>query len=188
MPRDRDQAGFTLLEVMLVVLILGLVLQLVFVNLGAMVPKTKLDAEAKKLVANLDFLRSEARIQGKSYVLQLDLRHARWRMVLPAEERLTSEQTLEETERHAQQWNPLEDGVEFAGAGNWTNGIVRNGVFDLAFDENGFTADQVVFLRLQEDPKMLWTVQIRGLTGQTDVLSSFDGAEHRLEEVTEGAF
>lgn len=180
--------GFSLVEVLVVLAIIGLVVQFVVVNMGAMVPKTKLDAEAKKLVANLDFLRSEARIQGKRYLLELDLQNPRWRMVLPAEERLTSEQTLEETQPRALDWTPLERDVAFAGAGSPRTGIARNGTYQIVFDENGFCADQAVFLKLLGEEGMVWTVQIRGLTGQTDILPSFDGVEHTLEDVTEGAF
>ncbi len=186
-PAGRNQ-GFTLVEVVVVMAMLALVLQFVLVNLDSMVPKTRLESESKILVGNLDFLRSEARIQGKRYALQLDLGNARWRMVLPAEERLTSEQTLEETLPQALDWNPLQEGVKFLGAGNPRNGIARNGMFEIPFDENGFTADQAIFLTLTDDPKMVWTVQIRGLTGQTTVLTSEDGEEHRLQEVTEGTF
>jgi hypothetical protein len=35
---------------------------------------------------------------------------------------------------------------------------------------------------------MVWTVRIRGLTGQCDVETDFDGAAKLLEEVGEGAF
>jgi type II secretion system protein H len=182
------QDGFTLIELMVVVAIGALILQFVMVNMGAMVPKTKLDAEAKRLLAHLDFLRSEARIQGKRYVLEIDLDHPRWRMVIPAEERLTSEQTLEETEPHALDWTQLEEDVKFSGAGNPINGYVRHGIYRIAFDENGQTADLSVFLRLDQDPKLVWSVQLRGLTGHGEILTSENGVEQRLDEVTEGAF
>lgn len=182
------EGGFSLIELMVVLAVIALILQFVMANLGYMVPQTRLDSEAKQLLARLDFLRSEARIQGKRYTLELDLSKARWRMVIPAEERLTSQQTLEETMPRALGWSPLEEGVKFAGAGNPINGIVRNGPYLIVFDENGQTADLSVFLKLDEDPKLIWTVQMRGLSGQGEVLTSENGVEHRLEEVTEGAF
>jgi Tfp pilus assembly protein FimT len=173
----------------MVVLAIGaLILQFVMVNIAGMVPRTKLDAEAKRLLANLDFLRSEARIQGKRYILEIDLDHPRWRMVIPAEERLTSEQTLEETMPRALEWTPLEEGVKFAGAGNPINTYVRHKTYEIVFDESGQTADLSVFLKLDQDPKLVWTVQLRGLTGHGEVLTSENGVEQRLDEVTEGAF
>jgi type II secretion system protein H len=188
LPGADAQGGFSLIELMVTLAVVALILQFVMANLGYMVPYTKLDAEAKKLLARLDFLRSEARIQGKRYELQLDLGKHRWRMVIPAEERLTSEQTLEDTMPRALEWSTLEEGVKFAGAGNPINGIVRGTIYIIVFDENGQTADLSVFLKLDEDPKLIWTVQMRGLSGQGEVLTSENGVEHRLEEVTEGAF
>lgn len=186
--RGPAQSGFTIIELMVVVAILALVLQMVMLNMGAMVPKTKLDAESKKLVANIDFLRSEARVQGKRYLMQLDLGKARWRMVLPAEERLVSEQTLEETQPRALDWTALEEGVVFGGAGAVARGIARNGIYEIVFDESGNTADQMVFLKLEDDEEMVWTVQVRGLTGQTEILPDTNGQEQELETVNEMGF
>lgn len=187
-PPDRHADGFTLIELMVVLAIGALILQFVMVNIAGMVPRTKLDSEAKRLLANLDFLRSEARIQGKRYILEIDLDHPRWRMVIPAEERLTSEQTLEETMPRALEWTPLEEGVKFAGAGNPINTYVRHKTYEIVFDESGQTADLSVFLKLDSDPKLVWTVQLRGLTGHGDILTNENGVEQRLDEVTEGAF
>jgi len=186
--RGPAQSGFTIIELMVVVAILALVLQMVMLNMGAMVPKTKLDAESKKLVANIDFLRSEARVQGKRYLMQLDLGKARWRMVLPAEERLVSEQTLEETQPRALDWTALEEGVVFGGAGAVARGIARSGIYEIVFDESGNTADQMVFLKLEDDEEMVWTVQVRGLTGQTEILPDTNGQEQELETVNEMGF
>jgi len=56
------------------------------------------------------------------------------------------------------------------------------------FDENGFTGDHVIVLKLETDPTMVWSVQIRGISGKSEILSDFDGHEHALEETGEGAF
>lgn len=191
MRRWRRQAGFTLVEMLVVITVIGLITYMVYVNLGAMVPKTRLDSAAKQLVARIDYLRSEARIQGKRYVLQLDLKQNRWRFVLPAEQRISIEQTDDDLAAFAHQWSPLDDGVRFHGAGNPIDGMVRDSSapYEIVFDENGFTADQIVSLGLTgEDDKMIWTVQIHGLTGQCEILTSFDGIEQQIDEVGEGAF
>ena len=186
--RTRRDAGFTIIELMVVMLICGLIAALVVPNLGAFVPKARLDAAAKIITNNIDFLRSEARIQSKRYVLELDLKHARWRRVLPPELQLTTDQDESALEPQYEDWTPLEQDVMFAGAGNAVDGMTHDGVFRLVFDENGFTGDQVVLLKLISDPTMVWTVQIRGITGQCDLITDFNGHEHLLDEVGEGAF
>ena len=91
--------------------------------------------------------------------------------MLPAEERLTTEQTLEETMPEALGWNRMEQGAQFQGivqAGALTlaqvdNGVVqRGGVAGIEFDENGFSADWDVFFTLEHDEEMVWTVQVSG--------------------------
>ena len=52
----------------------------------------------------------------------------------------------------------------------------------------GFTADQAIFLVHVEDKQMVWTIQIRGLTGQSEILRSFDGTYHTLARLEEGHF
>lgn len=184
----RGAAGFTMIEILVVLLVMGLITAMVVPNLGAFVPKAKLDAAAKVLAANIDHMRSEARIQGKRCALELDLDKGRWRRVLPPEDRLTTDQDQDSLEAFYEDWTELQEGVRIVSAGNLNEGLAKGGTFSLVFDHNGNTGDQSVVLRLEDDPTMVWTVNIRGLTGQCDVLESFDGREQLPEEVSEGGF
>lgn len=186
--RARASAGFTLIEILVVASVIGLTFMLVTQNLGGWLPDSRLDGSAKQLVHYVDFLRSQARINGKQYVLELDLDRARWRCVEPGEERFVTDQDLQALEPHALEWKPLEDEVQFAGAGDPVHGIARHKVYKVVFDENGFTGDQQFFLRLHEDNQRVWSVLIRGLTGHVHIERSFDGKEHYLDEIKEGAF
>jgi type II secretion system protein H len=181
-------AGFTLIEVLVTLLIIGLLYAIVVPNLGAFVPKTRLDKEGRILASNIDMMRSEARIQSKRLTLQLDLKNARWRRVQPPEQQLTTDQDAWTLEEHYDTWTELEHDVVYAGAGDTNEGIVRKDIYPIVFDENGFTADQVVMFRLESDPKMIWSVQIHGLTGECDIVPDFEGHERPLEETGEGAF
>jgi prepilin-type N-terminal cleavage/methylation domain-containing protein len=181
-------AGFTMLEVLVTVGIIALISTLVLGNLGAFVPKARLDASANLLARNIDLLRSEARIQSRRYVLQLDLKNSRWRRVTPAERQLTLDDSQLSVEPEYEDWSPFERSVKLVGAGNAVEGMVRDGLFAISFDENGQTADQIVSFSLTDDPKMVWTLQIRGLTGRCEVVENFDGKEQPLEEIGEGMF
>lgn len=184
----RRAGGFTIVEVLVTLLVLGLITAMVVPNLGAFVPKAKLDAAAKVLAANIDHMRSEARIQGKRCSLELDLDKGRWRRVLPPEDKLTTDQDVQSLEPLYEDWTELQDGVQIVSAGNQNEGMAKGGTFALVFDHNGNTGDQSVVLRLKDDPTMVWTVNIRGLTGQCEVLESFDSKEQLPEEVSEGGF
>jgi prepilin-type N-terminal cleavage/methylation domain-containing protein len=78
-------AGFTLIELMVVVTILAILVRVVVLNAGAMIPGMQIEGDAKKLAAMLKFVRTEAMLQGKAYRLELDLNQSRYRMVLPPE-------------------------------------------------------------------------------------------------------
>lgn len=187
-PSRTREGGFTLIEVLLVVALMGLIVGMVAPNLGAFVPKAKLDAAAKVLRGHIDFVRSEARIQGKRCALELDIDKGNWRYALPPEERLTTDQDVESLEPRREEWQVLQDGVQIVAVGNPNEGMAKNGVFAITFDQNGNTADQSVVLRLIADPTMVWTVNIRGLTGLCETVENFDGKEQLPEEVSEGGF
>lgn len=187
-PAAHVAAGFTIIEVMVALMVIGLITGMVLPNLGAFVPKARLDAAAKVLAANIDHMRSEARIQGKRCALELDLDRGMWRRVLPPEDRLTTDQDVDSLEPLYEDWTELAEDVQITSVGNINEGLGKAGTFSLVFDHNGNTADQSVVLRLKSDPTMVWTVNIRGLTGQCEVVTDFEGKEQMPEEVSEGGF
>ena len=174
---------------MVVVMILGLVLRIVVVNMGAFIPSSALDAQANQLRFTLDYLRSEAKIQGKPYTLELDLDKHRTRILLPTEDKLvtTEEDTLEAN--IALGWQPLEEWVKFYGHGYWGREIHTKDVIKVTFDENGFTADQTIYFEYDtEDNQRVWAVHMFGLNGTTTVVRNHDGQRDVHQTQTEAAF
>ncbi len=188
----RSQAcaprGFTIVELMVVLAILGLMFALVVPNLGALVPSARLRGSGQKIRSELDWVRSEARIQGKRMVMEFDLEKARWRIVYPPEQKLTRDQDAWTLEERPDEWIALETDVLFAGAGDSKSGLGTRGVYRLVFDEYGFTGDQLVALKLESDPKMVWAMAVQGLNGRITVTESEAGELPVLQATTEGAF
>lgn len=180
-------AGFTIIELMVVLMIVALAFAIVVPNLGALVPAARLRGSGSQILRELDWVRSEARIQGKRMVMEFDLEHARWRIVYPPEQRLTRDQDFSAIEERPDTWEKLEDDVRFASAGNGRATAAR-GLYRLVFDEYGFTGDQVIALRLVSDPEQTWAMAIHGLTGKVTVHESEDGAIPTLPVLNEGAF
>jgi prepilin-type N-terminal cleavage/methylation domain-containing protein len=188
-PARGAAGGFTLLELLVVVTMIAMISAMVIPNLGTFVPSTRLEGSGKQLLRTIDWVRSEARIQARRMSVELDLDHARWRVVYPPEVMLTRDQEPSSLEEWSFKWEPLEDGVVFAGAGDAKNGIARKSVYRLLFDEHGFTSDQLVILKLTETgSQLLWSMELRGLTGNVEIIKSDDGHEPQLELVGEGAF
>ena len=188
----RNQSGFTLIELMIVVAIMALVVRIVMVNIGALIPSSALDSVAAKIQSELDFVRSEARIQGKQYKLEFDLDNQQKRLVLPQEEQLVSSQTAAEGTGLALAWKPVDaDGrVKISGYNAGDKPTVTKGLVEILFDENGFTADQTLYFKLagDDDEKMVWTLHLWGLNGASEVIRDYDGREHRRQLPVESNF
>jgi len=186
-PRER---GFTLIEVMVVVAILAIVARVAMASLGALVPSTTLDAEAQKLMSLVDYLRSEAELQGKTYKLELDLDGNRYREVWPAEMKIALDQDPGELEEHRLGWTPLDNHVRFAGLGVIGEPTLRKGRVQILLDRNGNTSDQVIILRMKSEDlkKLVWTIQIHGLEPGCTLVRDENEHEAYIERIEEGHF
>lgn len=187
---DRHAAGFTLIEVMVVVAILAIVAQAVLTNLGALVPSTLLDAEARKLMAEVETMRSEAQLQGKVLKIELDLDQHRYRRILPAEMRISLEQDPDEFEEARLGWTSLDDRCAIRGYEVIGSPVVRDGRTTIVLDHNGFTADQSIYLGMRSEAleDLVWTIRIRGLDRGGRLVKSESGEESRPTETLEGEF
>lgn len=173
---------------MVVIAILAIAGQMVMVNLQAMVPSAVLNTEAKRVTTMIEFLRSEAQLQGKRYQLEIDLDQNRYRPVLPPEEKLVSTFTIEN--EMGESWTYLEEGVEFRTLVGRDAFEQRNSRAPLVFDENGFTADMLVVMGLanEENEDWVWTIELFGLDRRSKIHTSVEGVVPKLQRVEEFAF
>ena len=190
-PSARRADGFTLLELVTAIALVALLVGIIVPNLGSIVPSARLDGSSKAILSKLTLIRSEARIQAKRMEMEFDLDRARFRTILPPEEQLTTDQVIyndAEVRDEAKDWIELESGVVFAGAGDAKSGMLTKGLYRVVFDEYGFTGDQVVAVKLENDDSMVWSVSIHGLTGHMEVERSELGEIVQPLPVGEGSF
>lgn len=185
----RD-AGFTLIEIMVVIAILAILARLGLNNLGALVPETVLDSESQRLMSAIEYLRSEAQLQGKTYKLELDLDGGRYREIWPPEMKVTIDQDPKQLEEKRLQWTVLDPRARIVGYAVIGEPTLRKGRVEIVLDRNGNTADQMIFVRMKDDDlkQMVWTIQIRGLERAARLVRSFDEKEAYLERIEEANF
>ena len=62
----RSARGFTLLEIMVVVVIIGVTLSVVAIRSGSLLPQTKLQAQAERIAGTLDQARQQALLENET--------------------------------------------------------------------------------------------------------------------------
>lgn len=95
--------GFTYIELLVVVFLLGLLVSLALLSLQGETPAERLEREARRLYARMDLAREESVLQGRTLGLRIDgtgyrfleLRQDRWQAL--ADDRLLPRHELPET-------------------------------------------------------------------------------------------
>ena len=80
--RSRHGAGFTLVELLVVLAVIGAVIALATPDLGAVLGRLEPQSAAERLAETLRVARREAVRRGRTACLELDARSGRYRIVL----------------------------------------------------------------------------------------------------------
>ena len=83
-----NEHGFTLIELLIVIAILGITFRIILPAFQSDVPIARVRAEARKLAATMNYLRTEARLQSRRYGVHLwahDGKIHGWRILMPPE-------------------------------------------------------------------------------------------------------
>lgn len=183
-----SESGFTLIELMVVVAILGLVARTVIANFASLLPEYQLDSSASIFADFLATARTEAQLRAEPIDVEIDMDLHRYRLILPPELRVTRDQP--ESEKAAMDWVDLDEFVAFDARGAIGSPVVESGRVVIAIDHNGFMADQVVVMtpRPEGYEQMVWSLQFRGLERGVNIVRSREGDRSWLSATNEGAF
>ena len=161
---SRRARGFSLVELMVVIAIVGLMVATIAISWEAIVPRTRLNTDVRSLAAQLQSTRSEAVARNLEFWVEYDLNEERYRIVTPFRMgggRLGLGEDEEERLRFP--WTPLKDGVEFdhvtIGGEQYTEGNVL-----VRFDPLGAASDHYVILS-QPTYENYYTIEVLALTG-----------------------
>lgn len=164
-PASSPRAGFSLIEMLGVLVILALAATIVSVNWSAILPKADLHAAVRILSNTLSGTRSEAIARNATYQIQYDLDNQRYRVVTPF--RIDgSGLAVGEEDRRALQWTALPKGVEFQAVSidgvEFTKGLVY-----VQFDALGTASGHTIVLK-QMPHENRYTIEVQGLLGLID--------------------
>ncbi len=161
----RERAGFSLIEMMGVIVILALVATIVSVNWNAILPRADLHAAVRILSTTLSGTRSEAIARNARYQIEYDLDQYRYRVLTPFRLDGTGLAVGEE-DRRALQWTALPKGVQF-------QSIVIDGIEQtkghvfVQFDPLGTSSGHTIVL-VQMPYENRYTIEVQGLLGLID--------------------
>ena len=79
----KNIAGFTLIELMIVILVMGVALLIVATNFTGLVPEERLRAEARSIGHLIEFARAEAAMKGVNYGVVYDLKNNAYWLLVP---------------------------------------------------------------------------------------------------------
>jgi Tfp pilus assembly protein FimT len=176
------RAGFTLVELILVVSLMMLAASAVASNLDSLIPQARIEACARTLASDIAAARASAIAQGLPYRLEysIDPERPQYRIALPF--KTDGGVATEDETRVYTNWKDLPEGVKIVEVTAGTR-IHRTGICRIDMLPNGNTIEHVVHLERQT-PKGEFYLVVQGLTG----FVQFFGAEWRPDVATEGDF
>ncbi len=167
-PGGSARGGFTLIELMAVVLIIGMLMTTFTVRLDALLPATRGEEAGRMIIGTLDQARLAAISYGREYAVQFDLDGNRYRSLSPFDEE--GRLARDPEDRQAAPWQELPSGVRIAAIFDHNEEITDSGVYEIRFHSLG-GADEI-YLQLVNDAAegAALTVHLQALTGQARVL------------------
>ncbi len=171
--RARARAGFSLVELLAVLIVLGLIATMVTINWRSILPRTELHSAVRELSSVLQGARSDAIARNASFDIQYDLEEHRYRVVTPF--RAGGGLAPADEDRQTLAWHPLPDSVRFRSITIGTD-IFEKGIVVVRFDPLGSASGHVVVLEQPADENV-YTIEVQGLLG---LINYHEGLFERL--------
>ena len=186
--------GFTLIELMIVIVIMGIALAIVALNFDGFVPEERIRAEARSIGHLIELARAEAAMKGVSYGVVYDLnKNAYWLLVPEVEDdELSSygsdieydEEDDEEEIRKQLFYRELAKDVEFVDVQLGEDTTIKDSIVRIEITPLGTASGHIVHLKQklgnnQEEKE--FSIELNALTAMV----SFTEGRVEFEEVTD---
>jgi len=168
MRRRARRDGFTLIEVLVVVVLVALLLSAVMVNLDGRLPGTRTESAARELLSTLDLARTSALSYGQPYDVLLDFDEQRYTIRLPFDE--DGNPVADPSRRELLPWSPMSNGVSLLSMADPTGDRVERGVQTVTFRPAGSGREVWIHLGNSAADEYVLTIRLLSLTGLASVI------------------
>lgn len=162
--RSNSQAGFTLIEIALVVVLLGLMAGLTMPMISGLEPD-HLNASARRLAGTVKYLYNEAAMTGLEHRIVFDLDHGSYRTV-----KLSAGGEVQEMKGVAAS-HKLGAGVRFEAIYQPRHGEFHDGKVTMSILPGGWIDETI--LHLSNEDKRKLTLRLVPLTGLTEIYDGY---------------
>jgi len=171
--KTKRNAGFTLIEITVVVIIIGMVASIAMVQLDGMLPSTRTEAAARELLAQMDFARIQSIAKSQEYDIVFDFEEQRYAIRVPFDQ--DGKIVRDPEDREFLSWHYLEHGTYLQGLIDTRGALISEGRYALSYNPLGTSREVYIYLKgsaSQEDKDFEMTVRVLALTG---IASVFQG-------------
>jgi Tfp pilus assembly protein FimT len=162
------RGGFTLAELLVILVILGMLATLTFVSWKSVLPSSELNSAVRQLAGTLSEARSDAIARNAEFYIEYYFEEAEghprgYRVVTPYRRGAGGGLAFEDEERQARSWVKLPETVVFQSI--TVNGKrFTTGKVSVRFDPLGAASDHLIVLE-QPQYQNLFTIEVLALTG-----------------------
>jgi len=156
-PRILENKGFTLLELVLVLFIIGLIVGLALPFVVKTLNRVKLQSEVRQIASTIKFARSEAISKKILFTFNANIEQNKYWLAIPKEKKIIQSKTLDESIRirdYKRAEDTLKDGnfiINFYPRGNSSAGTIR---LESSIDESETTGYDIIIDPITAKPKI----------------------------------
>lgn len=186
MSHRHRPSGFTLFEMLMVVILLGLVSLIAFRPLDGLRPKTRLEAAARDLATTIRNAREQAILTSSHSGLRFDIDKGEYWIVLGDPEGrgrsffVESSDGLQEFGRQALTRQRLPEGVDFQDLQFTEGSLYSSGLVGIEITPLGVFSEFLVHLRNEKETAL--TVHLNGIIGITEFYEGYEVPAHSMSQ------